>query len=157
MVISIMEKINRLSLYIINTLKFLRLVLGKSAIQLSYDINKGENYVTNIENNETVNKYNSADFAAIADALECKIHDFIPSDEWDVSDSHTKVDKVVDTLKDPRFAKRIISAVYTRNTHPKALESIENLYGHFHLKSDKVEERKVVKEVWEKFVANNKA
>ncbi|MNL32918.1 hypothetical protein D3C87_1548010 [compost metagenome] len=51
----------------------------------------------------------------------------------------------------------MISAIYARNTQDKALESIENLYGHFHLKSDKVEERKVVKEVWEKFAANNKA
>lgn len=152
-----MEKINRASLFVINAIKFLRLVLGKSAIQLSYDINKGENYVTNIENSETVNKYNSADFATIADNLECKIHDFIPPDEWNVSDSHSKVDKVVDTLKDPHFAKRVILAIYNRNSDSEALKSVEKLYAHLNLKSDKLEERQVVKEVWEKFDSNNKA
>lgn len=149
-----MEKINRVSLYIINVIKFLRLVLGKSAIQLSYDINKSENYVTNIESTDTVNKYNSADFSTIAEEIKCKIHDFIPSDDWDVSKSHIKVDKVVDSLKDPLFAKRVIQAIYARNTHPEALENIENLYAHFHLKKDKVQERQVVKEVWEDFVRN---
>jgi hypothetical protein len=152
-----MQKINKLSLYIVNNILFLRLVIGKSAYDLSIGIKKNKNYVSHIEDKDKPDHYNSADFAAIADELECKIHDFIPSDEWDVSDSHAKVEKVVDTLKDPRFAKRVISAIYARNTQDKALESIENLYGHFHLKSEKVEERKVVKEVWEKFLANNKA
>lgn len=85
------------------------------------------------------------------------IHDFIPPDEWEVSDSHSKVDKVVDTLKDSHFAKRVISAIYNRNSDSEALKSVEKLYAHLNPKSDKLEERKVVTEVWEKFAANNKA
>lgn len=149
-----MQKINKLSLYIVNYILFLRLVIGKSAYDLSIGLKKNKNYVSHIEDKEKTNHYNSADFAAIADELKCKIHDFIPSDEWEVSDSHSKVDKVVDTLKDPRFAKRVISAIYNRNSDSEALKSVEKLYAHLNLKSDKLEERQVVKEVWEKFIKN---
>lgn len=152
-----MQKINKLSLYIVNYILFLRLVIGKSAYDLSIGLKKNKNYVSHIEDKEKTDHYNSADFAAIADELQCKIHDFIPSDKWDVSDSHTKVDKVVDTLKDPHFVKRVVLAIYTRNTHPEVLKNVEHLYAHFNLKSEKVEKRKVVKEVWENFIANNKA
>ena len=152
-----MQKINKLSLYIVNYILFLRLVIGKSAYDLSIGIKKNKNYVSHIEDKDKPDHYNSADFAAIADELECKIHDFIPPDEWEVSDSHSKVDKVVDTLKDPHFAKRVISAIYNRNSDSAALKSVEKLYAHLNLKSDKLEERQVVKEVWEKFDSNNKA
>lgn len=149
-----MQKINKLSLYIVNYILFLRLVIGKSAYDLSIGLKKNKNYVSHIEDKEKTDHYNSADFAAIADELKCKIHDFIPSDEWEVSDSHSKVDKVVDTLKDPHFAKRVISAIYNRNSDSEVLKSVEKLYAHLNLKSDKLEERQVVKEVWEKFIKN---
>lgn len=149
-----MQKINKLSLYIVNYILFLRLVIGKSAYDLSIGLKKNKNYVSHIEDKEKTDHYNSADFAAIADELKCKIHDFIPPDEWEVSDSHSKVDKVVDTLKDPHFAKRVISAIYNRNSDSEVLISVEKLYAHLNLKSDKLEERQVVKEVWEKFIKN---
>lgn len=149
-----MQKINKLSLYIVNYILFLRLVIGKSAYDLSIGLKKNKNYVSHIEDKEKTDHYNSADFAAIADELKCKIHDFIPADEWEVSDSHSKVDKVVDTLKDPHFAKRVISAIYNRNSDSEVLKSVEKLYAHLNLKSDKLEERQVVKEVWEKFIKN---
>ncbi|MBD1431695.1 hypothetical protein H8B06_02565 [Sphingobacterium sp. DN00404] len=143
-----MEKINRLSLYILNTIKFKRLVLGKSAYQLSLDIKKSEGYVTNMENQNTPNQYNSADYPLIAAELGCELSDLIPPDNWEVSDSHEKVDKVVVSLSDPAFVRRVLEGI---KASPKAdvLEDLDKLYKHLSTKD--ANEKAVIKKVWEGF------
>lgn len=145
-----MKKINRLSLYVLNTIKFKRLVLGKSAYQLSLDIKKSEGYVTNIENPNSPNQYNSADYPLIASELGCKLSDILPSDDWKVSDSHEKVDKVVVSLSDPAFVLKVLEGI---KASPKAhvLENIDNLLKHLGLTTKNPEEIAVVKKVWEEF------
>lgn len=146
-----MKEINHLSLYIINAVKFLRLVIGKSAYQFSLDINKSEGYVAGIENKNTPNQYNSADYPLIADALGCELSDITPPDDWEVSDSHEKVDKIVVSLTDPAFALKVIKGIHTS---PKAdvLKDIDSLLKHLALNSKYPEEIAVVTKVWEEFM-----
>lgn len=146
-----MKHINRLSLYILNAIKFKRLVLGKSAYQLSFDIDKSESYVSNIENPGSPNQYNSADYPLIAKALGCEISDITPPDDWEVSNSHEKVDKIVVSLTDPAFALEVINGIHTS---PKAdvLKDIGSLLKHLALNSKYPKEIAVVTKVWEKFM-----
>lgn len=148
-----MDKINRLSLYIINKIRFIRLVFGRSAYQLSLDISKSEGYVAGIENRNTPYQYNSADYPLIAAALSCEVSDITPPDDWKVSDSHEKVDKVVVSLTDPDFARKVLEGI---KTSPKAhvYENIDNLLKHLGLTPKNPEEIAVVKKVWEEFIAN---
>lgn len=145
-----MKNINRLSLYILNVIKFKRLVLGKSAYQLSFDIKKSEGYVTNIENPNSPNQYNSADYSLIADALGCELSDITPPDDWQVSDSHEKVDKVVVSLTDPAFVREVIEGIHA-SPKAKVLDDIKELLKHLALTSKNPEEIAVVTKVWEEF------
>jgi len=143
-----MAKINRLSLYIINTVKFIRLVIGKSGHQLSLDIKKSEGYVAGIENSGTPYQYNSADYPTIASELDCELADLLPPDDWDVSDSHEKVDKVVDSLSDPVFVLKVLEGIKA-SPYADRLEDLDKLYRHLSTKD--ATERAVIKKVWEAF------
>ncbi len=145
-----MQKINRLSLYLINAIKFRRLVLGISAYQFALNLKKSRNYVSQIENIDEDSQYNSADYSLIADALGCELSDITPPDDWQVSDSHEKVDKVVVSLTDPAFAREVIEGIHAS---PKAyvLKDIKELLKHLALTSKNPEEIAVVTKVWEEF------
>lgn len=61
-----MAKINRFSLYFINSTTFHRLINGLSTRTLSERIGKSEGYVGLCEGSATDHKYNSADYPTIA-------------------------------------------------------------------------------------------
>lgn len=143
-----MAKINRLSLHIINIVKFIRLVIGKSAHQLSLDIKKSEGYVAGIENRDTPYQYNSADYPTIASELGCEIENLLPQDDWNVSDSHEKVDKVVDSLSDPMFVLKVLEGIQA-SPYADRLEDLDKLYRHLSTKD--AAEKAVIKKVWEEF------
>lgn len=143
-----MEKINKLSLYILNTIKCKRLVSGRSAYQLSLDINKSEGYVTNMENPNTPNQYNSADYPAIAKVLGYELSDILPPDDWEVSDSHEKVDKVVVSLSDPAFVLKVLQGIKA-SPNAAVLEDLHKLYKHLSTKD--ATEKAMIKKVWEGF------
>lgn len=145
-----MAKINRHSLYLINSIKFYRLVNGFSTRAFSERIGKSEGYVGICEGNATDHKYNSADYPLIAAELGCELSDIIPPDNWEVSDSHDKVDKEVVSLSDPAFVRRVLEGI---KASPKAdvLEDLDKLYKH--LSSKNASEKAVIKKVWEEFSA----
>ncbi|QQD12360.1 hypothetical protein [Sphingobacterium sp. UDSM-2020] len=147
-----MAKINRQSLYFINESKFWRLVKGYSLREFAERINKSEGYTGMAESTATDHKYNIADYPVVSDALCVNLDQLTPSDDWEVSDSHLKVEKIIFSLEDPQFAKRVIIAIQDRQ--PESLATIKCLYKHLNLQTEK--EKQVVKDVWEKFVINNK-
>ncbi|MBE8719344.1 hypothetical protein [Sphingobacterium pedocola] len=145
-----MAKINKSSLYVINRIKLKRLVNGDSTRKLSEKIDKSEGYVGMCESSAVVHKYNSADYPLIADELGCELSDITPPDDWQVSDSHDKVDKVVVSLSDPAFVLKVLEGI---KASPKAevLEDLDKLYKHLALTTKNPEEITVVKKVWEEF------
>lgn len=146
-----MAKINKSSLYITNRIKLKRLIKGDSVRELSKLIEKSEGYVGMCESSVTVQKYNSADYPLIAKALNCELSDIIPPDDWQVSESHEKVDKKVVSLTDPAFAREVIEGILAS---PKAedIKDIHAILKHLALSSKYPEEVAVVTKVWEEFV-----
>jgi len=113
-----MSKINRFSLLIINKVKLLRLINGKSAYQLSLEMTKSRGYVTQIESTSRPDHYNSADYPLIADVLGCSLTELIPPDDWEISTTHDKVEKIVCSLVDPDFVKKVLEGIkHTENAH----------------------------------------
>lgn len=147
-----MEKINRLSLYVLNAAKYHRLVAGKSAYQFSLDLRKSRNYVSQIENVNEDNQYNSADYPSIAEEAECELDDIMPPNNWHTSDSHEKVDKEVVSLSDPVFVKKVLEGIKT-SRHAEKLRDLNELYQHLSTKD--VKEREVIKGVWEGYSKTN--
>lgn len=150
-----MAKINRHSLYFINEAKFWRLVEGYSLRKFAEKINKSEGYPGMVESMATDHKYNIADYPTVSDALFVDLDKLIPPNDWKVSDSHLKVEKIIFSLEDSEFVKRIIIAIHNKNRYPESLATIEKLSTHLNLQTDK--EKQVVKEAWEEFVKNNKS
>lgn len=139
-----MAKINRHSLFIINSVKSKRLILGISARRFSEMIKKSESYVGLCEGLATDQKYNSADYPLLAEVLACKLEDLLPPDDWPLSNSHTKVDKVVSTLKDPDFVKEILEGI-AGSGNSKTLRDEKALVRYLNIKES--EEREVVNSV----------
>src|SRR5690606_19742873 len=142
---------HRHSLYLINSIKFYRLVNGLSTRAFSERIEKSEGYVGLCEGNATDHKYNSADYPLIAVELGCELSDILPPDNWDVSDSHDKVNNDFVFLSEPAFVLRVLEGI---KASPKAdvLENLDKLYKHLSTKD--ATEKAVIKKVWEEFSAN---
>lgn len=105
-------------------------------------------FQADVENPKTQNQYNSADYPAIAEVLNCELEDLLPPADWKVSDSHEKVDKMVDSLSDPDFVKRVLQGIKA-SRYADRLEDIDKLYRHLSTKD--ATERTVIKKVWEEF------
>lgn len=143
-----MAKINRHSLFFINAVKYRRLVKGLTTRELSEKIKKSEGYVGVCEGGSTSQKYNSADYPLIANELECELTDLLPPKDWQFSDSHAKVDKVVVSLSDPEFVLRVLEGIKV-SPNAGALEEINTLYRHLSTKD--ATEKAIIKKVWEEF------
>lgn len=143
-----MAKINRHSLYLTNSIKLHRLINGFSTKVFSKRIGKSEGYVGLCEGKATDAKYNSADYPLIAGELGCEIDDITPPDDWQVSDSHEKVEKEVVSLSDPAFVLKVLEGI---KASPKAevLEDLDKLYKHLSTKD--ANEKAVIRKVWEEF------
>lgn len=145
-----MVTINRHSLYVTDSIKLYRLIQGYTTRKFSNAIGKSEGYVGLCEGSATEAKYNSGDYPLIAEILGCKLSDIMPPDDWEVSSTHEKVDKVVVSLADPAFVRRVLEGI---QASPKAevLADLGQLY--IHLGTKNPAERAVIKTVWEKWHA----
>lgn len=143
-----MKKINRFSLYVTNAVALRRCIAGKSPYALSIDLERNPNYVGNIEDSNRPDQYNSADYPSIAKETECNLEDIIPPDDWEVSNTHEKVDKEVVSLSDTDFVEKVMIGIST-SKHAAKLKSLEGIYQHLSPKNSK--EKEVIKSVWEKF------
>jgi len=140
-----MAKINKHSLYIINSTKFYRLIEGLSTRDFSEKIGKSEGYVGLCEGRSTDHKYNSADYPLIAQKLNRDLDDITPPDDWDVSDSHEKINKEVVSLSDPVFVKKVLQGIKI-SRHAEKLQDLNELYRHLSTKD--ANEKEVIKSVW---------
>ncbi|WP_367331743.1 hypothetical protein [Sphingobacterium multivorum] len=147
-----MAKINKHSLYVINSTKFYRLIEGLSTRDFSEKIDKSEGYVGLCEGQATDHKYNSADYPLIAQKLNRDLDDITPPNDWAVSDSHEKVDKEVVSLSDPVFVKKVLGGIRA-SRHAEKLRDLNELYQHLSTKDAK--EKEVIKSVWEDFIKTN--
>jgi len=93
-----MIEITPLSAYVINQVKYRRLVLGISAYHLSQLLGKSQNFVINIENSDLPGQYNTHDYPTLAKSLDWQIHDLLPPDEADQKSDGTLVEKAVLSL-----------------------------------------------------------
>ncbi|MDM8173159.1 hypothetical protein RYH73_07995 [Olivibacter sp. CPCC 100613] len=93
-----MIEITPLSAYVINRVKYRRLVLGISAYHLSQLLGKSQNFVINIENSDLPGQYNTHDYPTLAKSLDWQIHDLLPPDEADQKSDGTLVEKAVLSL-----------------------------------------------------------
>lgn len=143
-----MAKINRSSLYLINSVKLYRLVNGFSTRVFSERIGKSEGYVGRCEGAASDHKYNSADYPLIANELGCVLSDILPPTDWEVSDSHEKVDKVVVSLSDPAFVLEVLKGIQD-SEYADVLKDLQQLYRHLSTKDAK--EKAVIQKVWEEF------
>ncbi|CAM3775852.1 hypothetical protein [Sphingobacterium prati] len=147
-----MKKINRFSLYVTNAVALRRCIAGKSPYALSIDLERNPNYVGNIEDPNRPDQYNSADYPSIAKEVECGLNDITPPDDWEVSNSHEKVDKEVVSLSDPNFVLKVLRGIKA-SRHAAKLNSLEELYQHLSPKNAK--EKEIIKSVWEDFTKTN--
>ena len=129
-------------------MKLHRLINGFSTKRFSKRIDKSEGYIGLCEGHATDHKYNSADYPAIAEALNCELSVLLPPDDWEVSDSHEKVDKVVDSLSDPVFVLKVLEGIQA-SPHVDKLNDLDKLFGHLSTKD--AAEKAVIKKVWEEF------
>lgn len=93
-----MATITKLSLFVINSIKLRRLVLGIPASRLANFLNHDKSYIFNIEKNELPAQYPIHEYPALAQALDWETHDLLPPDEADQKSDGTLVEKTVLSL-----------------------------------------------------------
>jgi len=138
-----MAKITLLSLYIINRVKFRRLVLGISSWYFATLIEKSESFIYKIEDPDVQAQYNTHDYSAIAQALKWTIEDLLPPDNWPVGDG-TKVEKKVLSLSNPEDMRLVVDGLvaYGFFNEPKSLTDVAK-----HLYIDGKDDEKVLEGV----------
>lgn len=138
-----MAKITPLSLYLINRIKFRRLVLGISSWYFATLIEKSESFIYKIEDPDVQAQYNTHDYPAIAKALKWTIEDLLPPDNWPVGDG-TKVEKKVLSLSNPDDMRLVLNGMIDNGffNEPKSLIDTAK-----HLYIDGKEEEKALKVV----------
>ena len=72
------KKISALDWYVINTIKKLRIEKGYSQVELSFQLNYSDSFISQMESDQTPAHYNISHLNAIAKVLKCSLHDFFP-------------------------------------------------------------------------------
>ena len=106
-----MEKITRLSLFVLNRSKLRRLILGLSSRQLSFNLKHGESYVSKVEDIDQPNVYPTHEWPNLATELKCNIHDLLPPDEMDQNSDGSTVEKKVLSLTNVDDADMILEGL----------------------------------------------
>lgn len=94
--------------YIINKIKFLRLVLGISAEQLSADISMSDSYISSVESMANKSQYPYEILIKIAKVLGCSVRDFYPADAVLMENDGEYVNKIIISLSNLEDVKKII-------------------------------------------------
>src|SRR5690606_19246765 len=105
-----MAKITRLSLFIINRVKFRRLVLGIPGARLSNFLKHTDAYVFNCEKDELDAQYPPHEYPGLAKALDWTVEELLPPDDWDAGDG-TKVEKIVLSLANPEDTRLVLEGM----------------------------------------------
>jgi transcriptional regulator with XRE-family HTH domain len=109
-----MSHITFLSLYIINRVRLFRIVLGISSRKLSEMIGHSTGYVGMIESNATNGQYPPHELPAIAQALNCNVHDLLPADENDQKSTGELVEKKVFELDNTDNMQTVLLVMINR-------------------------------------------
>lgn len=136
-------KITPLSLYIINRVKFRRLILGIPASKLSNFLKHDDAYIFNIEKEQLKGQYPTHEYPGLAAALDWTIKDLLPPDDWDVGDG-TKVEKKVLSLSNPDDMRLVLNGMIGNGFfhEPKSLTDVAK-----HLYIDGKEEAEVLEQM----------
>lgn len=138
-----MARITPLSLYIINIVKFRRLVIGLASKALSRILNHTETYIASVESSTNENQYPPHEYPGLAAALDWTVEELLPPDDWDVGDG-TKVEKKVLSLSNLDDMRLVVEGLidYGFFNEPKSLANTAK-----HLYIDGKEEEKVLEVV----------
>jgi len=147
-----MEKIAPFSLFVINRVKFRRLIIGKSTRELSEDLEHSTGYVGMAESPSSTSQYPPHEYPGLAAALGWTVKDLIPPDDWPIGDG-TKVEKQVLSLSNRKDMRLVIDGLidYGFFDKPKSLTDIAK-----HLYIEGKPEEKVLERVLEEVVKEGK-
>src|SRR5690606_38168644 len=127
-----MIKISFSALYIINQIKFRRLILGISARQLSIKLSLVPTYIGKIESLNQDFKYTVEMLVKVAEILGCTVQDFYPPDEMLLRLDSDQVFKEVISLSKESDAITVIRGLI-KNNYFKVNISLSELGEHLHL------------------------
>lgn len=144
-----MEQTNKLSLYVINSSKFRRLVIGKSTRDLSDDLGHSSGYVGMIESPGSDSKYPPHEYPALAQALDWEIHDLLPPDEADQKSDGTLIEKVVLSLSNEADMQLVLEGMIDYGFFDEGKTTIETVK---HLFIEGKAEEKVLIKTLQKFI-----
>jgi len=140
-----MKNITALSLYVINNVKYRRLVIGLSSKALSRILGHGDEYVANIESKRH-GQYLPIDYPLIAMTLNWDTHNLLPSAETTYSDG-TLLEKIVFSLSRHDDAEKVLIGM-KENKYFDSPKSIEEILDHLYLTTTTdIEKRQVIKDV----------
>lgn len=142
-----MVKITALSLYIINQVKFRRLVIGMPAKRLSKILDHSSNYVFVIESLNREASYPPHEWPKLAVALNCTVHDLLPPEKN--NSTGELVEKVVLSLSNKADLNLVIEGLisYGFFDRPKAIDEIAK-----HLFIEKQEQLELLYKVMDGFL-----
>lgn len=142
-----MIEITPLSAYVINQVKYRRLVLGISAYHLSQLLGKSQNFVINMENSDLPGQYNTHDYPTLAKSLDWQIHDLLPPDEADQKSDGTLVEKAVLSLNNEADMQLVLEGMIDYGFFDEGKTIAETAK---HLFIEGKEEEKVLRSVLQK-------
>lgn len=97
--------------YIINEIKFLRLVLGISAEKLSTDISMSDSYISSVESMANKSQYPYEILVKIAKVLGCTVRDFYPPDEILLENDGEYITKTIISLSNLEDVKKVLTGL----------------------------------------------
>ncbi|WP_286863375.1 MULTISPECIES: helix-turn-helix domain-containing protein [Sphingobacterium] len=148
-----MIKLPFTAVFIINRVKFLRILRGFAAEELSEEIGMSDSYISSIENLLNKHQYPHQILIKIAAVLECSPRDFYPSDEVLQNNSGELVEKKVISLSNLDDAIKILLAMKLDGYFSEE-RSTEDILRYFYILGKP--EANVVKEALSRLVNESK-
>jgi transcriptional regulator with XRE-family HTH domain len=121
-----MKQITQLSLFIINQVRFRRVVLGISAEKLAELLGQPTSYVRMIERSTNQDQYQPAEYPKLAEALTCTIHDLLPPDDALQKSNSGLVSKKVLSLSKQAGLQLVIKGMMAHGffDRPKTMDDV---------------------------------
>jgi len=127
-----MIKLSFTAVFIINQVKFKRIVNGYSARDLSEKISQESQYISKVESMAGKGQYPHQILIKIAAILECSARDFYPSDEVLQNNSGELVEKKIISLSNLDDTIEILLAMVSNEYFSKE-RSIEDILRYFYI------------------------
>ncbi|WP_153846081.1 hypothetical protein [Sphingobacterium paramultivorum] len=127
-----MIKLSFTAVFIINQVKFKRIVNGYSARDLSEKISQESQYISKVESMISKSQYPHQILIKIAEVLKCSARDFYPSDEVLQNNSGELVEKKVISLSNLDDTIKILLAMQSEGYFSKE-RSTEDLLRYFYI------------------------